>query len=374
MACRRAIRGLGVALVLSLVPVAACSSDAEPDRDRHPEPDRATALIGAINEELSLDPDHDNLRAVLVHVDGKPVVEKYYDWPADTYWDVDAITRTVLSILVGIALSEGTITGLDETLAELLPDRKDQMLPAVGATTLRELLTMTGCFADTTPDRTPAFLVRRDPVGSMLEAAVRPAYDGFEFSNQGAHVLSAVLAEATGMSVLDYARSRLFDPLGIDTEPADEPVFSADPAVQEGYLSASGFAWPVDPSGLHIGSYLLKLRPADLAKIGQLFLDQGKWDGKQVVPASWVGRATAEQVPTGYGAAFGFGWWVGEADSAPAYFSSGFGGQLIEVVPSRRLVVVVASEIEYDGNQGSGFSTTVLTFLVDHVIAPAVKR
>ena len=143
---------------------------------------------------------------------------------------------------------------------------------------------------------------------------------------------------------------------------------------------AADFAWPVDGSGLHLGWGRLKLRPADLARIGQLMLDEGKWKGEQVVPADWVRASTTEQVDT-----------IGRRNQAErrragSATSGGSprpttnrptspgarGGQLLEVVPSRSLVVVVASEIDYGRPRSAGFSANVLTFLVDHVIAPAV--
>jgi CubicO group peptidase (beta-lactamase class C family) len=371
--CR--VRALAATLVLTLVTVAACTND---EHSKPAEPEDQAALISAVNEALEVDPDHDNLRAVLVQVDGKPVLEQYYDWPVDTYWDIDSATGSILSALVGIAIGDGDISGPEETLVELLPDHADDMRPEIADTTLRELLTMTAGFAGLDRDRTPAYMSDPDPVGSILRAAPDPLGGGFEFSNQAAHLVSAVLAEATGVSVLDYARSRLFDPLGIDTSPAFEEVFGARNMDK---FVAADFAWPVDGSGLHLGWTGLKLRPADLARIGQMLLDSGKWKGKQVVPADWVRESTTEQVDTisrrnqdNASGKFGYQWWVTEADDEPAYFAWGGGGQLLEVVPSLSLVVVVASEIEYGEPRSSGFSATVLTFLVDHTIAPAVAH
>lgn len=366
---------MAATLVLALVPVAACSSDedAEPT-----EPEDQAALISAVNEALEVDPDHDNLRAVIVQVDGKPVLEQYYDWPVDTYWDIGSATGSILSVLIGIAIGEGDISGPEETLVELLPDHADDMTPDVADTTLRDLLTMTAGFAGLDRDRTPAYMAAPDPVGRILRAAPDPLGGGFEFSNRGAHVLAAVLAEATDMSVLDYARSRLFEPLGIGTQPAFEEMLDAENMDE---FVAAGFAWPVDGSGLHLGWSGLKLRPADLARIGQLLLDGGRWEGEQVVPPDWVRESTTQQVDTtsrrnqeNASGEFGYQWWVTRADDEPAYVAWGGGGQLLEVVPSLSLVVVVASEIEYAQPSGTGFSANVLTFLVDHVIAPSVEH
>ncbi len=369
----RRIVALAAAVALALVPLAACSEDKDP---KPAEPEDRAALISAVNEQLGIDPDHDNLRAVLVHVDGEPVLEQYYDWPVDTYWDVEAATDTILCALVGIAIEEGDIAGTEETLAELLPGHSADMRPGVADTTLRELLTMTAGFAGLDRDRTPEYMADPDPVGSILRAAPDPLGGGFEFSNQSAHVVSAVLAEATGTSVLDYARSRLFEPLGIDTRPAFETPLDAE--TMDAFVAAD-FAWPVDGSGLHLGWGRLRLRPADLARFGQLMLDGGRWKGEQLVPAAWIREATSVQVDTvsrrnqsNAAGEFGYQWWVTEADGEPAYFTWGRGGQLLEVVPSRSLVVVVASEIDYGAPQSTGFSANVLAFLVDSVIAPAV--
>lgn len=370
----RRLVALAATLLLTLVPLAGCSSD----EDAKPaQPEDQAALISAVNEALEVDPDHDNLRAVIVQVDAKPVLEQYYDWPVDTYWDIDSATGSILSALVGIAIGEGDISGPEATLIELLPSHADDMTPGVADTTLRELLTMTAGFAGLDRDRTPEYMADPDPVGRILRAAPDPLGGGFEVSNQGAHVLAAVLAEATGMSVLDYARSRLFAPLGIGTQPAFEEVLDAWNMDE---FVAADFAWPVDGSGLHLGWSGLKLRPADLARIGQMLLDGGRWKGEQVVPGDWVRESTTRQVGTtsrrnqeNASGEFGYQWWVTKADEEPAYFAWGGGGQLLEVVPSLSLVVVVASEIEYGQPRSTGFSANVLTFLVDHVIAPSAK-
>ena len=288
---RRVLR-LAATVLLVLVPLAACSDDQE---SRPAEPEDQAALVSAVNEQLEVDPDHDNLRAVVVLVDGKPVLERYYDWPADTYWDVDSATTGILSTLVGIAIEEGDIAGLEATLGELLPDHAADMRPEVADITLREMLTMTAGFAGLDRDRTLEYMSDPDPVARILSAAPDPLGGGFEFSNQGAHVVAAVLAEATGESVLDYARSRLFEPLGIDTRPAFEAPLGAEK--MDAFL-ATDFAWPVDGSGLHLGWGRLKLRPADLARFGQLMLQRGEWKGEQLVPADWVRAMTTEQVDT----------------------------------------------------------------------------
>jgi CubicO group peptidase (beta-lactamase class C family) len=148
------------------------------------------------------------------------------------------------------------------------------MSPRVAALTLRQLLTMTAGFPDTSlglgipelvssPDRVRFILSHQDSAPGTV----------FAYSDYGAHLLSSILEQATGQPVLSYARAHLFDPLGIPTRPAAQPP--ADDAHLGEYESA-GFAWPVDPQGLALGAAHLKLRPRDMNRLGQLFLQGGQ--------------------------------------------------------------------------------------------------
>jgi CubicO group peptidase (beta-lactamase class C family) len=176
----------------------------------------------------------------------------------------------------------------------------------------------------------------------------------FAYNNAAPHLLSAILAQATGQSVLDYARAKLFDPLGISTRPAAEPI--AQPSNVATY-EAAAFAWPTDADGLHLGSAFLKLTPADMLKLGQLYLDKGRWNGAQLVSSAWIADATAEHTTTdnfGPDGGYGFHWWRVEVDGEPAFVAAGLGGNLIEVVPGKSLVVVVATESHFDPVTGGG--------------------
>ncbi len=375
----RRVTALIAVLLVSLLLVASCSGYGRRTADPLPvrRVDRA-ALVSQINERLALDAHHDAMRALLVYVGGRPVVEQYFDWPSDGYLDVGAVTTTVVDMLIGIAIAEGLIAGVDETLGELLPQRLKDMRPEIAGATLGDLLTMRSGLLPRAPDRDHPFGTGTDPVADALKGPDEPPGKYFELTEQGAHLLSAVLARATGTSVLAYARSRLFDPLGIDSSPAYEGTLIG--AADEQRHRSAGFAWPVDRTGLNLGWGALKLRAQDMARLGQLYLDGGSRAGRQVVPASWVGASATRQVADvfpegeGYGArGYGYGWWTTEADSESAYYAAGCGGQLIEVVPSLSLVVVAAVEVDDINPCAAGLAPATLTFLVDDLIAPAVR-
>jgi CubicO group peptidase (beta-lactamase class C family) len=135
-------------------------------------------------------------------------------------------------------------------------------------------------------------------------------------------------------------------------------------------MSPASFAWPVDPQGLHVGHTYLKINAPDMAKIGQLMLDDGRWDGEQIVSTPWVTESTQAQVATSGGSTsdYGYQWWVTAANGLDAFAAVGFGGQLIEVVPDLRLVVVVSSTVP----DVPRLTSASFIALVDQLIAPAV--
>ena len=322
-----------------------------------------------IQEFLDLDytGGFDQVRAILVSVRGRPVFERYYHSSAATTGNVFSVTKSVMSMLIGIAIDERKLRGVDQTLAELLPAYTATMPPAVKAVTLRQILTMTAGLPPDPPGL-PGFVTSGDWVATILtEGTQQPAGQSFAYASAGSHLLSAILRQATGRSTLDYARAKLFTPLGISTVPAAEPV--ARPESGPAYDRAR-FAWPTDPQGNHAGFSFLKLTARDMAKLGQLWLNKGRWAGRQLVSAAWITESTTSHVDTqSTPEQYGYQWWVTTADGHPAYAAMGSGGQLIEVVPDLDLVTVVAST---DAAGAAG--PELYLDLVSSYIAPAIGQ
>ena len=185
------------------------------------------------------------------------------------------------------------------------------------------------------------------------------------YSSASSHLLSAIVADATGQSTLAYARANLFGPLGINTDGAFEPkiVFPIPPAGLRAFEQAK-IAWPRDPQGYHWGDGGLKLPARDLAKLGYLYLNGGRRDGKQMVPAEYV-RTTAQEggspnIDQGYGQH----WWVEIWNGHRTFRVQGYGGQLIHVVPDLDLVTVITSDAEMNRNDAK--------VLTDQDVLPAV--
>ena len=161
------------------------------------------------------------------------------------------------------------------------------------------------------------------------------------YCTAGVHLMSAILTKATGMSAAQYAQPRLFDPLGIT---GDDVV------------------WPSDPQGNSIGGYGIQLKTSDMAKLGLLYLNDGKWDGKQVVPKEWVETSSRPHTPTSDGRGYGYLFWIYPSH----YAAEGLGEQKIMVVKDRNMVVVMTSAINWQNGQ-------VLEPLLDNYIIPAAK-
>jgi CubicO group peptidase (beta-lactamase class C family) len=317
------------------------------------------------------------VRSVLVVRHGYLVYERYWQGrTASDGSDVQSVTKSVVSALVGIALGEGKLKGLDQTVGELLgrhlPPHAD---PRLARVTLEQLLTMTSGLAGDDPSLggDPRISQRqgasRDWVGHILgrRLATTPG-TGFAYSSATSQLLSAVVADATGQSTLAFARARLFGPLGIASARAPAPVLVAHPsrAAVKAYERAP-VAWPTDPQGYQTGWSGLKLPARDLAKLGYLYLNGGRWDGRQVIPAGYVAASTrphSTPPPDGPGESYGYQWWVTSQAGHPSFLAHGRDGQLVQVVPDLDLVVVITS----DANQHRSDAR----LLVGQAIIPAV--
>lgn len=320
--------------------------------------DRAAdeALAQTLDTELAK-PAYKDLRSMIVLAHGRTVYERYFGSLPEDRHQVWSVTKSVVGTLVGIALEQGKISGLDATLGTLLPDHADRMTPGQAEVTLERLLTMTGGFVDEPPGM-DGQQGHDDWIASTLEYSSATPKERFSYSSGTSHLLAAILEEATGESVLDYAREVLFDPLGIVTQPAEQPVATLkDVAVLDG----PGFAWATDPQARNLGPYGLRLRAQDLAALGLLYLHDGVWKGEQVVPKTWVREATSDQVEDEEG--YGFQWWTGDQGFA----AEGYGGQRIWVLPEDEIVYVtqiwidptIGKEQLVAGEVGELFDSTI---------------
>ena len=314
-----------------------------------------------------------NVHSVLVVRHGKLVYERYFTgtdelqgrslgsvtFDAARQHDLRSITKSVVSLLLGIAIGKGQIAGVDQPVMKLLPEYADLRTTEKDRITLRDLLTMSQGLVwnedlpysdpnndEENMDNAP------DPVRYTLSRPVeRPPGQLFNYSGGSAIVISRLLREATGQTVDALARTELFEPLGI-TEFDWRPIASGEPA------AASG----------------LRLRPRDTVKLGQLVLRHGVWHGNQVVSADWIEAATTPHINATQLWFYGYQFWLGrsliherEVDWA---FGQGLGGQRLFIVPAFDLVVLVHAGLYHSQIQGLVPLTVLNRYVLAAVKAP----
>jgi CubicO group peptidase (beta-lactamase class C family) len=368
-----------MALSMLLAVFASCSSPAEPPT---PSPAKAAVDYSAMetmieNKISSGSLGLSTIDAVLVSVDGETKVAHYRNGskPEDAL-HVWSVTKSVVSALIGIAIDEKIISGLDATLLELLPRYQKYLTAEEKSITLRQLMSMTAGFPPdevTAPTHTVdhVFKQRTDPIPQILTVGRdTPPGEAFSYSSRGSHLVSAVLREALIRSdgddprtVLEYARERLFDPLEIDSSGAQERRVSlGDPT----YDALTRFDWGTDATGLHTACCLLRLRPADMIKFGELYLGEGVWHGKQILPTGWVEQTMA---PSELSSQYGLMWWLDlDVHGHQIWVARGSLGQVIAIAPEHQTVVAIGSVPTTDLATGAD----EVWPLVNEVIVPSL--
>ena len=271
--------------------------------------------------------------SLLVIRHGQIVVEAYYaPFRPEFKHAVNSVTKAVVGTLAGIAFKEGALGPLDQSVVDLFPERKLANLDErKTAMTLDNLLDLTSGLEWREPLSTaaPETMLQmqrsRDWVGFILDRPMQQAPGlAFDYDSGTWHLLSAILTKKTDRNTLDYARQKLFLPLGI-----------------------TDVIWRHDPQGIPIGGYGLFMHPRDMAKIGYLYLHGGQWDGQQLLSPAWVDRVYHASVDMRMGTAPSFryatGWWT--IPDKHAYMAVGSGWQLIIVLPDVDMVAVVTGRI-----------------------------
>ena len=315
------------------------------------------ALLCSLNERLDKSPEM-NVHSVVVVRGGKLIYESYHagedekwgrkqgvtPYTSQMQHDVRSISKSVVSLLFGIALDRKLIASVDDPVFRYFPDYAALRTPEKDNIHLRHLLTMTSGLAwderraYSDPENSERKLIRSiEPYRFVLEQSVwRKPGEEWNYNGGGTQLLAGVLQRTTGKSLADFAKEALFEPLGI-----------------------TQFEWLNMPaSGEVAAASGLRLRPRDLAKIGQLVLNNGTWNGRRIISEAWIRESTQGRIAH-FDAVdslrYGYQWWGDEEKVGDRQISwiaaQGLGGQRIYIVPAFGLVVVITAGLYASSSQ-----------------------
>jgi CubicO group peptidase (beta-lactamase class C family) len=315
------LRALTAAIFIGLICVARAASTLLPRST----PEAQGISSQAIYDFFTAVDKINTLHSFMLVRHGKVVAEGWWKpEAADKPHVLHSLSKSFNSTAVGLAIEEGKFN-LDDPILKFFPtDAPSEPSDNLKAMKVRDLLTMT-CGHETEPKA-----VNGAPSVKQFLAHPIPHQPGthFQYNTMGSYVLSAIVTKTTGQTSLEFLKPRLFEPLGIENP-----------------------EWGSSPEGNSLGGYGLKLCTEDIAKFGQLYLQNGKWNGKQVVPQNWVGLATSKQVPNDqeghakmgddWKQGYGFQFWRCTHDS---YRGDGASGQFCVVMPVKDAVIAITAD------------------------------
>jgi len=279
----------------------------------------------AVREFLQAADKINTLHSFMLVRHGRVIAEGWWKpEAADKPHVLHSLSKSFNATAVGLAIEDGKLSLEDPVLKFFPADAPASPSDNLKAMRVRDLLTMT-CGHDTEPKA-----VGGAPSVQQFLANPVPHEPGthFQYNTMGSYTLSAIVTKVTGQTTLEYLKPRLFEPLGIEN-----PV------------------WESSPEGYSLGGYGLKLCTEDIAKFGQLYLQKGKWNGKQLVPEKWIEQATSKQVPNDQAGhakmgvdwrqGYGFQFWRCTHNS---FRGDGAAGQLCVVIPEKDAVMAITAD------------------------------
>ena len=266
------------------------------------------------------------LRSVLISQNDTLLFEHYYGETRSDYpYNIKSASKSIISLLIGIAIDNEFIPSKDATLGDYFPEFFERYPDSLKASiTIENLLSMQSGLETTSFQNYGKWIISMNWVEFVLK---RPFVDEpggkMMYSTGSSHVLSAILTKSTSMSTRKFAEKFLFGPLNIRVG-----------------------GWDKDPQGIYMGGNNLALSPDDIMKIGLLVLNKGRHKGKQIVSEGWIKISLESRTLSPFnGHKYGYAWWNYSVGDKIIYFAWGFGGQFIFIIPHLDAVVVTTSTI-----------------------------
>ena len=270
------------------------------------------------------------MHSIMILRHGKVIAEGWWKpYSAELKHTMYSVSKTFTATAVGFAVAENRLSVNDKVVSFFPTQLPDTVTTNLSELTVKDLLSMS---VGQQPDPTFLAITGSSPwVSSFMRMPVvnKPGTK-FLYNSLGSYMLSAIVQKVTGERVVDYLRPRLFEPLGIE-----------------------GMDWEIDPTGINSGGWGLRIKTEDMAKVGQLYLQKGNWDGRQILPAAWIEEATTKKIDqepempqskrdsSDWNQGYAYQIWRSRNNS---YRADGAFGQYILILPEKDAVIVITSE------------------------------
>ena len=316
------------------------------------------ALAAALSNARSIA----DLQGLAVSKNSIIVAEEYFSNAGpdpDPELHVMSVTKSITSTLVGIAIEEGYIESVSQTLSDFLGDEVDSVNPELGEVTLGQLMSMTAGhdwhelggdseFNDFVSAPDQLIYILEKPVANIPGTI-------FNYSDGAAHLVSVIISKASGMDASAFADLYLFGPMGLGNR-----------------------IWYGDNRMLSYGGVGLCIGVHDMIKIGQLYMNNGEYNGTRIVSAEWISEVTSFKISTGsvipFLTDYGFFWWIGSAHGHDFICANGYGGQFIFIVRDLNLVVCSRSNWRGINSTRAGENWYNILNIIINQILPAVRN
>jgi CubicO group peptidase (beta-lactamase class C family) len=298
--------------------------------------------------------DISSLRSLIIQQNGKLITEKYFrNGGRNKAMNTKSASKSIISLLTGIAIDKGYIEGVDDKISTYLPEYFESITDsAKHRITVKNLLTMQTGLETTSFYNYGAWVTSDDWIAFALNQPMdaRPGGD-MRYSTGTSHLLSVIITKASGMSTRAFANKYLFEPMDIEVG-----------------------GWDRDPQGYYMGGNNLALTPEAMLKLGQMVLNGGTWEGRRIISKEWLADSFKTYTRSNYNPYdYGYMWWNRKVAGYDTYFAWGYGGQYIFIIPELDGVVVMMSSLA-NASQDRGYKEPVFDLLANHIIEGILEK
>lgn len=288
-----------------------------------------------------------SIESVIIEKDGEVIAQQFTGrMNPNRTTNIKSASKSILSLLVGIAIREGYLEGVDQPIGEFFEDYfEENPDPEKEAITIGDLITMRGGLESTSIRNYGRWVVSSNWMDFVLNQELIAEPGGrMIYSTGSTHLLSVILTRATGMSTREFGNRYLFGPMDINLG-----------------------GWDRDPQGYYFGGNNMAMSPADMLKIGRMMMNMGEWQGEQIVPQEWILDSVKTYTRSNFNPYdMGYLWWQRPVNGYDAIFAWGHGGQYIMMIPELDVVIAVTSNLARV--QGRGHQRAFFRYLEEDLV------